>query len=131
MGIPAARLRYFRGEGLVGEIVKSKTSGVGRRIEVQSFYVSDKAWFFADSWLRVGFEFYEKFGREAANEKRDFMLPRPSAGLDGFRHSMVSYSDAMAMSRALLRELRAQLRPGGSLEPLILDDEVGSFWSEH
>ena len=131
LGIPALRVRYFKKEGLVGEIVRSKTSGVGRRVEVQSFYVSEKAWFFAESWLRVGYDLFEKFGREAGNEKRDFMMARPNGKLDGFRHSLVSYSDAMSMSRALLRELKAQLRVGGDLEFLIVDDEVGSYWSEH
>lgn len=58
-------------------------------------------------------------------------MARPNKGLDGFRSSMVSYSDAMSMSRAILRELRAQMRSGGDMEFLIVDDEVGSFWSEH
>ena len=131
LGIPAARVRYFEGEGLVGEVVRSKTSGVGRRVEVQSFYVSEKAWFLAEGWLKTGFEIFERFGKEARMERRDFMMARPNGGLDGFRASMVSYSDAMSMSRAILRELRAQLRSGGALESLIIDDEVGSFWSEH
>ena len=121
LGIPAARVRYFEGEGLVGEVVRSKTSGVGRRVEVQTFYVSEK----------TGFEIFERFGKEARMERRDFMMARPNGGLDGFRASTVTYSDAMSMSRAILRELRAQLRSGGSLEFLIIDDEVGSFWSEH
>ena len=131
LGVPAARVRYFAGEGLVGEVVRSKTSGVGRRVEVQSFYVSEKAWLMAESWLREGFEIFERFGKEARMEKRDFMMARPSGRLNGFRPAMVTYSDAMAMSRAILRELKAQVRSGGSLEFLIIDDEVGSFWSEH
>ena len=116
---------------LGGRIVRSKTSGVGRRVEVQAFYVSDKAWLLSETWLEVGYQIFEKFGVEARMEKRDFLMARPSKGLDGFRGSMVSYSDAMAMSRAILRELRAQLRSGGELEFLIVDDEVGSYWSEH
>ena len=43
LGIPASRVRFHRKEGLVGEIVRSKTTGVGRRVEVQTFYISDKA----------------------------------------------------------------------------------------
>ena len=76
--------------------MRSKTSGVGRRVEVQSFYVSEKAWLLAENWLRDGFEIFEKFGKEARMEKRDFMMARPNGGLNGFRPSMVTYSDAMA-----------------------------------
>ena len=85
----------------------------------------------AEGWLQKGYELFQQFGREAKNEKRDFMLPRPSSGLNGFRSSMVTYPDAMAMSRALLRELRAPIRSGGQMEDLIVTDEIGGFWSEH
>ena len=131
LGIPASRVRFHRKEGLVGEIVRSKTTGVGRRVEVQTFYISDKAWLLSETWLEEGYRIFERFGVEARNEKRDFLMARPNKGLDGFRSSMVSYSDAMSMSRAILRELRAQMRSGGEMEFLIVDDEVGSFWSEH
>ena len=131
MGIPAARVRYFPGEGLIGDVVRSKTTGVGRRVEVQAFYVSENAWILAETWLQVGYELFEKFGKDARMERRDFMMARPNGTLDGFRGAMVTYSDAMSMSRAIMRELRAQLRSGGDLEFLIIDDEVGSYWSEH
>ena len=116
---------------LSGEIVRSKTTGAGKKIDVQYFYVSKDAWLMAEGWLKKGYELFQQFGREAKNEKRDFMLPRPSSGLNGFRSSMVTYPDAMAMSRALLRELKAPIRSGGQMEDLIVTDEVGGFWSEH
>ena len=44
---------------------------------------------------------------------------------------MVTYADAMAMSRTLLTELVAPVRSGGDLAKLVLSNETGSFWSEH
>ena len=131
VGIPALRIRYEDGEGLYGEIVKSKTSGVGRRIEVQQFHVAEGAWLMGEGWLKVGFEMFVKFGREANNEGRDFMMAKPNQQLDGFRSSMVKYSDAMSMSRALLRDLQAPVRRGGVMENIIVCDELGGYWTEH
>ena len=131
IGIPALRVQFVKRRGLIGEIVRSKTTGVGRRIEVQQFYVAEEAWFLAEGWLRTGLKIFETFGKEAGVEKRDFMMARPNAGLDGFRSSMVTYADAMAMSRTLLTELVAPVRSGGDLAKLVLSNETGSFWSEH
>ena len=82
LGIPASRVRFHRKEGLVGEIVRSKTTGVGRRVEVQTFYISDKAWLLSETWLEEGYRIFERFGVEARNEKRDFLMARPNKGLD-------------------------------------------------
>ena len=131
LGVPPMRMQMGRYGDLSGEIVRSKTTGAGKKIDVQFFYVSKDAWLMAEGWLKKGYEIFQQFGREAKNEKRDFMLPRPSSGLDGFRSSMVTYPDAMAMSRALLRELKAPIRSGGQMEDLVVTDEVGGFWSEH
>ncbi len=131
MGIPAARLQYVKKKGLVGEIVRSKTTGIGRRIEVQQFSVAEEAWFLAEGWLREGYKLFEAFGREGGLERRDFMMARPNSTLSGFRSSMVSYADAMAMSRTLLTELVAPAQTGGELAKLVLSNETGSFWSEH
>ena len=131
MGIPAARLQYVKKKGLVGEIVRSKTTGIGRRIEVQQFSVAEEAWFLAEGWLREGYKLFEAFGREGGLERRDFMMARPNSTLSGFRSSMVSYADAMAMSRTLLTELVAPAKTGGELAKLVLSNETGSFWSEH
>ena len=130
-GVPPARMLWSKEFGLIGDIVRSKTTGAGRRVEVQQFYVSNGAFLLGPHWLEVGFELFEKFGKEAKNDRRDFMMPRPNKALDGFRGSMVGYSDAMSMSRALLRELKAPMKEGGAMEELVIEDEVGGFWSEH
>ena len=131
LGIPALRMQFVKKRGLVGEIMRSKTTGVGRRIEVQQFYVAEEAWFLAEGWLRTGLQIFESFGKEAGVEKRDFMMARPNSKLDGFRSSMVTYADAMSMSRTLLTELVAPVRSGGDLAKLVVSNETGSFWSEH
>ena len=131
LGIPALRIQYVKKKGLVGDIVRSKTTGVGRRIETQQFYVAEESWLLAEGWLKVGFKLFEDCGKKAGVDKRDFMLPRPDEGLEGFRSSMVRYGDAMAMSRTLLMDLKAPLKSGGEMGPVVLSNETGSFWSEH
>ena len=130
-GIPAESLKYNGSAGLVGEVVRSKTSGVGRRVEVQHFYVACDAWLLAEEWLKTGHRIFVELGEKAGNSKRDFMMPRPTTDLESFRTTMVNYGDAMTMTRALLWELKAP-RPGGTrMINLIIEEEAVGFWSEH
>ena len=130
-GIPPLRMQLDGNGDLSGEILRSKTTGAGKKIDIQHFHVSKDAWLMAEGWLKRGFDLFHESNRRAKSERRDFMLPKPSPGLDGFRSSMVTYADAMSMSRALLRELRAPVRSGGVMAELFVTDEAGGFWSEH
>ena len=67
-GVPALLVKYRDGEGLYGEVVKSKITGV----EVQQFYVSEGAWLMGEGWLKKGFEMFVRFGKEANNENLRF-----------------------------------------------------------
>lgn len=130
-GIPAESLKFEGSAGLVGEVVRSKTSGLGRRVEVQHFYVATDSWLLAEGWLKTGFRLFKDLGEKARNSRRDFMMARPTAALDGFKSTMVNYGDAMSMTRALLWELKAP-RPGGTkLINIFEEQEAIGFWSEH
>ena len=130
-GVPAESLKFERSTGLSGEVVRSKTSGLGRRVEIQHFYIGSEAWLLAEDWLRTGYKLFVAMGEKARNQKRDFMMPRSSVDLEDFRGAMVNYGDAMAMTRALLWELKA-LKPGSTeMMNLISEEEALGFWSEH
>ena len=130
-GVPAESLKFEGSAGLSGEVVRSKTSGLGRRVEIQHFYITGEAWLLAEGWLKTGYKLFVAMGEKARNQKRDFMMPRPSVDLEEFRGAMVNYGDAMTMTRALLWELKAP-KPGTTvMMNLLLEEEALGFWSEH
>ena len=64
--------------------MRSKTTGEGRRVEIQDFYVS-AAWLQWPYWLKTGWEIFVDMGKRFGNQGRDFLLPRPDKHLTGFR----------------------------------------------
>ena len=136
LGIPPSSMELLRERGLRGKIVRSKTTGDGKRIDVQDFYVAFDSWLVAPGWLAEGWELFTEMGRSYGSQGRDFLLPRPDRRMHGFRGSMVRYADALSMSRALAGELRrveveddpSEMR--GSRR-LILIPDVSGYWSEH
>ena len=104
-GVPPATLIFDEAVGLQGDIVRGKTTGVGRRVEVVQFFVSKDAWLISRDWLRVGLELFMGMNRDITMGNRDFLTCKPTDNLQGFRKSMMRYPDAMCFSRALLTEL--------------------------
>ena len=136
LGIPPSSMELLRGRGLRGKIVRSKTTGDGKRIDVQEFYVAFDSWLVAPGWLAEGWSLFNDMGRSYGNQGRDFLLPRPDRRMHGFRGSMVRYPDALSMSRALARELKkveVEDSSSGLVESrkLILIPDVSGYWSEH
>ena len=132
LGIPPSSIELLRGRGLRGKIVRSKTTGDGKRIDVQDFYVAFDSWLVAAEWLSVGWNLFCEMGRSYGNQGRDFLLPRPDRRMHGFRGSMVRYADALSMSRALANELQ-KVEPSDSevSRKLIIIPDVLGYWSEH
>ena len=86
--------------GLRGTLVRTKTTGAGKKKE-QLEVVVDAAAFISDpTWLRVGWELWA-----AVFPDRDFPLGLPVMGLQAMRCVEATYADSAAMSRALLQEL--------------------------
>ena len=130
MGCPPSSLRWVEKQGLEGEIVRSKTSGDGKRVDSQKFYVSVHSWLVNEQWLKTGLRLFWRVGSEANLDLRDFMMPKPNAKLTGFSNGILRYGDAMAMSRALLSELPDLQAPVVMTDPM-LDPMVTAFWTEH
>jgi len=96
-------------------------------------FVSREAHLAHPEWLQVG---YRLFGDLAGHVPRDYMLPLPAADFEGVRRGPALYADMLAMSRALLRELRRGVDPDESpdtdcWERPLLEAELVGFWSEH
>ena len=58
MGIPPSSVQMLPGRGLRGKILRSKTTGEGRRVDVQEFYVANGCWLLAERWLEVGWSLF-------------------------------------------------------------------------
>ena len=116
--------------GLQGEIMRAKTTGVGRRVEVVQFFVSTGAWLVHEDWLQAGLQLFMSMNKDISVEKRDFLMCKPNESLRGFRKGMLSYPEAMCYSRALHLELYSiRQDEQGELCRLMLP-EATSYWSE-
>ena len=132
MGIPPSSIDFKDGKGLRGHIMRSKTTGEGRRVDIQDFYVSAEAWLQWPYWLKTGWEIFVDMGQRFGNQGRDFLLPRPDKHLAGFRGSMVRYAEAMSMARALLNLAKVASVENGQLGSLLVTlQDTSGFWSEH
>lgn len=61
-------------------------------------------------------------------QTRDFMLPMPNRGRDGFARKMANYSGAPAMTQALLCDLWFM---DGEVKSPLLRQGIGTVWTEH
>ena len=130
-GVPPATLLFDEVVGLQGDIVRGKTTGVGRRVEVVQFFVSKDAWLISRDWLRVGLELFMGMNWDISMGNRDFLMCKPTNNLQGFRKSMMRYPDAMCFSRALLTELYSTRKnEEGNLYRVMIPEST-SYWSEH
>ena len=55
--------------------------------------------------------------QKAGMQGRDYLVPKPTPDLSGFRRALVKYQDAVTMSRALLMALRADVTLAGKDGP--------------
>ena len=87
--------------GLRATLVRAKSTGDGKRREQLEVVVDVVAWIVQPGWLKAGWQLWA-----ATDQRRDYFLGLPSAQLDGMRLAEAKYTDAVAMSRALLRHVR-------------------------
>lgn len=100
----------------------TKTSGPGKRIQELPVCISEHAYVWDGSWLKVGFDLL----RKAANFDRDYLLPRFSEDWNELRRRCASYNDISTYSCSLRKALRSQ-----STYDSLLPDDLISFWTEH
>ena len=106
--------------------MRTKTSGPGKAIKTLQLYVATDAWVQAPEWLEVGWNIWEELSKEAGLSERDFLLPVPGPSLETLTRKVASYTDAAALSKALLSGLVAGHDRGRLLLP-----GLPTFWTEH
>ncbi len=131
LGIPPASIEKVGDRGLRGRIMRSKTTGEGKRIDVQEFYVSKASWLRFDGWLWEGWKLFRELGERYGSSNRDFLLPRPDRRLENFRGAMVKYHEAMSMSRALMNRMKVCWEGVMEGRNLLDLEDTSAFWSEH
>ncbi len=114
--------------GVWATLMKTKTTGPGKRILQCKVYVSSGAYLEEEHWLSTGLDLWKRLGYEAGLSGRDFMLPMPDEALDGFSRRVASYPAASACSQALFAALHID---GPERRELLMERGVGRLWSEH
>ena len=112
----------FRGGRMTTTLRITKTSGPGKRVQELPVCISEHAYIWDGSWLKVGFDLL----KEGADFERDYLIPRFDEDWCNLRKRCASYSDMAAYSCSLRKALRSQV----TLDAL-LPDELASFWTEH
>ena len=107
-GLLPSSLRLVAGS-LRGTLVRSKTTGAGKRREELYLHVDRMAYILESSWLEVGWRLWQRCGTA-----RDYFLLLPTADFTGVIELEASYTDSQACSRALMRKVLLQ-----SGEPLV------------
>ena len=74
--------------------------------------------------MEIGFMLWSN-----TNQDRDYFLALPTEDLSGVRPLEATYTDAVAMSRALLR-MALVVGRGSPRDPLCLPEAL-DFWTEH
>lgn len=119
--------------GLTGVLERTKVSGPGKRLRFVPFHVDREAWLIESSWLEVGFQLWQESGMYTT---RDYLLPLPTADLDGVIDRKAEYTDMAAMCRKLFSELEVpdydhkQRRWRNNGEALLLPELV-DLWTLH
>ena len=114
--------------GLTAILAKTKTTGPGKKIQHLRVWVNDQCWIKHRHWLEVGFDIWNRMGRESGLHQRDFGLPCPAKDLRGFVKRPASYAIASQCSQALFNSLQCEYE--GSEVPLLAIG-VGVLWTEH
>jgi hypothetical protein len=121
-GLVPKRMR-MSAAGLAATLVRTKTSGAGKKVEELPMFVSSEAFLRQQTWLAVGFDLWGKVSLD-----RDFFLCLPTSDWMGARLLQAKYADGLAMSRGLTAKLTFRQEEGAAL---ILPAGVERFWSEH
>ena len=119
--IAPSDLRYF-GNRLTALLKVTKTTGPTKRVQELPLCVSEFAYVATPFWLKTGFDLL----KEGADFQRDYLLPKLTADLGGFRKAMASYNDVVTYSAMLRKTLRRHGTTQVQIDPIL-----STFWTEH
>ena len=113
---------HRRLNGMEFSLLRTKTTGAGKKFARRPGFVSANAFLKQSEWLFTGLDVWESFGFE----DRDYWLMCPSRDLEAARAIEMKYVQASAASRALLLTLGNEADGVGIVSP-----EAVPFWTLH
>lgn len=119
--ISPSELRYS-GNRLTAILRVTKTTGPTKRVQELPLCISEFAYIASPFWLKTGFDLL----KEGADFRRDYLLPKLTADLGGFRKVMASYSDVVSYSARLRKGLKRHGTDQQQMDPIL-----STFWTEH
>jgi len=117
--------------GLRIRLTKTKTSGPDKKVITLYAYVAEGVFLIKKDWMKVG---YQLMLDPEVVGSRGFMLPVPSAAGVGGGYRSAKYAAVAAMSRRVLRALRAPTLMEGEWKAgpeWLLNLGMDMLWSEH
>ena len=128
--LKARKLRTL-GSMLVGDLMKSKTTGAAKRVRQLPVALHTEWTLTRSLWLENGIA----LGDEFLSKDSDYMLPRFDSGGSALDEPC-SYSESSALSKRVLTELRSPVYHSetgnwGEGDSLLLSPALAGFWTEH
>lgn len=118
--------------GLRGVLIRSKTSGAGRRVRELPFFVVRTASLTGHDWLAIGMSIYDEVAEYFPGVE---CLCVPRKDFDGFTKRYLEAATLTSWIHWLLLQLRVPRRVGeewvADPEEALIDAEVGTRWSGH
>ena len=117
--------------GLSGKLLRTKTSGAGKKLRVLPTFIHRWATLSGEDWLAEGMLL---MGAEQFRGARDFFLPISTRDFEGCRPKMASYSECSGLSRSLMLDLFVPVFRGGSWKESdvkLMTFPSPLYWSEH
>ena len=98
-GLIPSRMRWSNAS-LRGVLVRTKTTGAGKKWELLHFCVDELAYLVAPDWLAVGWALWQE-----VDQARDDFLVLPSSVFSSWVKAESRYADSVACGRALFQRL--------------------------
>ena len=123
---------YLSDIGLRGVLMRSKTSGAGRRVRELPIFIVRTTSLSGHDWLQTGMELYQ---RVAADFPGVQFLCTPRRDLEGFTRKYLVAATLMGWLHWLTLQLRTPRRLAGMWqvdpEDALVDVELGARWGGH
>lgn len=123
---------YLSDIGLRGVLMRSKTSGAGRRVRELPIFIVRTTSLSGQDWLQIGLELYQKASEKFPGVQ---FLRTPRKDLEGFTRKYLVSATLMGWLHWLILQLRTPRRLVGTWQADpddgLVDVELGTHWSGH
>lgn len=121
--LQAASISMIAGVGLVANLLRSKTTGPGKKVRAREIFISQEAYVSKKDWLSIGLELWS-----GLDEGRENFILLPNLDLSSFRNIGAEVQDRVALTR---HSLSLAVRLSHMESTTAADRCVGRFWTEH